>query len=309
MGKGESFGETTRKQAIRELVEKTAAARERPDLKAARTVHAAALRAHAFVLEEIYWSETDDFAVADIFSFRLRDALEVVRHVASDDAFNGRALEEAEHAISFRCEFMERIVEYGLSSARELLSLSQPRVPQQVELAILSAEHYQWLLDDPTRIKMLTDSQFEILVADRLSAMGMDVQVVGDTRRKDGGIDIVAWPNKHSGFPFLLAAQVKHHSTARKTGVGVVRDFYGAITSTGTCFNLGIVVTNTSFSADAKWFASHNQTLLRLRDLSDLCRWMKGDYVNEAEWREIPSIIELAPGVTIAIPKKEIWTP
>lgn len=68
-----------------------------------------------------------------------------------------------------------------------------------------------------------------------------------------------------------------------------------------------MIVTNTSFTADAHWFATNNPTLLRLRDIQDLRRWLKNDFVNEYEWREIPDQIELAPGIHIAIPKQQLW--
>lgn len=91
--------------------------------------------------------------------------------------------------------------------------------------------------------------------------------------------------------------------------VGDVRDFYGVITSRNLPFHLGMIVTNTTFTPDAIWFAENNKTLLRLRDNKDLCRWLKNDFVNEYEWREIPSEIELAPGVRITIPKPKLWLP
>lgn len=72
---------------------------------------------------------------------------------------------------------------------------------------------------------------------------------------------------------------------------------------------MGVIVTNTSFTADAKWFAGNNQTLLRLRDLEDMRRWLRNDFDNQFEWREIPDEVELAPGVKIAIPKSELWLP
>jgi hypothetical protein len=84
-----------------------------------------------------------------------------------------------------------------------------------------------------------------------------------------------------------------------------VRDFHGVLTSRVSPFHMGMIVTNTSFTADAKWFANNNQTLLRLRDMQDLNRWMRNDFVNESEWREIPEEIELTPGVTIKIPRKQ----
>jgi hypothetical protein len=72
---------------------------------------------------------------------------------------------------------------------------------------------------------------------------------------------------------------------------------------------MGMIVTNTSFTADAQWFADNNQNLLRLRDMKDISRWMKNDFMNEAEWREIPEKVELASGVTIQIPKQQLLRP
>jgi hypothetical protein len=72
---------------------------------------------------------------------------------------------------------------------------------------------------------------------------------------------------------------------------------------------MGMMVTNTAFTVDAIWFAANNQTLLRLRDLRDLRRWLNNDFANEHEWREIPNEIEIAPGVRIAIPKTRILNP
>lgn len=37
---------------------------------------------------------------------------------------------------------------------------------------------------------------------------------------------------------------------------------------------IGMVVTNTSFTADARWFADHQPAIIRLRDMSDLKRWI-----------------------------------
>jgi hypothetical protein len=187
--------------------------------------------------------------------------------------------------------------------------LDEKSIPAEIRLAAFSPEHYEWLLKDTNRLLHLTDGDFEKLVADRLSAMGLCVRIVGSTHQKDGGIDIVAWPEGRAGFPFLLAAQVKHHRTQRKTGVKDVREFHGVVTSKGSVFSLGVIVTNTAFTADAKWFAANNNVILRLRDLYDLCRWMESDFVSESDWREIPREIELGPGITVAVANRSVWLP
>lgn len=158
------------------------------------------------------------------------------------------------------------------------------------------------LAHDPTLVHGLSPEEFEELICDRLSAMGLEARRVGGAFQKDGGIDIVFWSNG-SNFPFLGAAQVKHHRTPRTNeGVGSVRDFAGAIA--GQPFGAGIIVTNTSFTADAEWFARERAKLIRLRDYHDVRRWLLGDFADDAEWREIPESIQLCPGVTIDLRKR-----
>jgi restriction endonuclease Mrr len=199
---------------------------------------------------------------------------------------------------------------YMLTQVEELARAKWGSIePYMVQLVTFSEEVLQAFLEDTERLKLLTDDEFERMVAEFLAARGYGVKRVGDVRRKDGGVDIVAWPEKGCVFPFLMAVQAKHHRTNRKTGVSAVRDFHGVVTSRGSQFQLGVIVTNTAFTADAKWFASHNQTLLRLRDLADLRRWIRNDFNNPCEWREIPGQIELAPGVSVTIPKKKLWLP
>ena len=105
------------------------------------------------------------------------------------------------------------------------------------------------------------------------------------------------WPQRNFPMPFLAAAQVKHHRTPeRKTAVRTVRELAGVIRPP---FAFGMLVTNTSFTPDAKWFASQQPGLLRLRDMEDLRRWIASDFVGTYEWREIPRSVEICPGVRV----------
>ena len=63
-----------------------------------------------------------------------------------------------------------------------------------------------------------------------------------------------------------------------------------------------MVVTNTSFTPDAEWFAEQQRSLIRLRGLQDLRRWIAAEFTDEAEWREMPRRIELCPGITVDSP-------
>jgi Restriction endonuclease/XPA protein C-terminus len=180
--------------------------------------------------------------------------------------------------------------------------------PYIVTLADFSERELAYLLEDTERIKRLSPEEFQFLVANRLDKFGLNVQIIGDIERKDGGVDIIAYP-KTGSIPFMVAVQVKHHSTNRNTPVGDVRDFHGVLSTSNSKFHMGMFVTNTSFSPDAQWFAEYNQKLLRLRDLVDLKRWLNNDFENGFEWREIPEEIELAPGIRISIPKPKLWLP
>ena len=153
---------------------------------------------------------------------------------------------------------------------------------------------------DPSALYSLSSEDFERMLADRFAAMGFEVGRVGKTNRKDGGIDLVAWPKLSTPFPFLLAVQVKHHHSATtKTSVKDVRDFHGVLNSGGSAFHLGVLVTSTTFTADAKWFAEKNENLIRLRGLADLTRWMRDDFGTDFDWREIPSSIEVTRATLI----------
>jgi hypothetical protein len=63
----------------------------------------------------------------------------------------------------------------------------------------------------------------------------------------------------------------------------------------------GLLVTNTSFSPDAEWYAREHAKLIRLRDFNDIKRWLFNNFTDDAEWREIPSSIEVCPGVIVWI--------
>jgi hypothetical protein len=181
------------------------------------------------------------------------------------------------------------------------------REPYIVALREFSEEFLASLNEDPQRIQSLTPEKFQYLIADRLEQWGLEVQLVGKINRKDGGIDLIAYPR--SGPPFLLAVQAKHHRRGGPTRVESIRDLHGALTSTHSPFHMGMLVTNTRFTPDATWFGEQNRKLLRLRDLDHLRRWFRGDFSNEAEWHEIPSKVKLAPGVEITISQQTLIVP
>jgi len=172
--------------------------------------------------------------------------------------------------------------------------------PLRVELVGVGRLLAERLAADPSLIHTLTPSEFEGFVCDRLFAMGLEPRRVGGLNQRDGGVDIVFWPRSKGAFPFLGAAQVKHHRDSCCTeGPATVREFYGAIANLS--FNAGLLVTNTGFTPDAEWYAREHARLIRLRGFSDIRRWLLEDFDDAAEWRELPSSIELCPGVKVKI--------
>lgn len=172
--------------------------------------------------------------------------------------------------------------------------------PVKIECIDVAASLSEALASQPDLVHKLTPPEFEEFVCERLFAMGMEPRRVSNTYRPDGGIDVVFWPRAKSAFPFLGAAQVKHHRDHTAVeGPSTVRDFVGSLA--GKPFAAGLIVTNTSFSPSAEWFARAQSGLVRLRTFKDICRWLANDFGDDEEWRELPSSIEVAPGVIVRL--------
>jgi transcriptional regulator with XRE-family HTH domain len=168
------------------------------------------------------------------------------------------------------------------------------------------------LRDNPEELRNLSPERFEHVVAERIDRMGYDVQLTGRTNRRDGGIDLIAVPKLRTIGSFLMAAQIKHHHSDRTTGRP---DVDRLLAWKDSPFRIGLMVTNTGFSQDARWLADQvtNRAFLRLRDFEDLKRWLCGQFDSEFDWRELPDVISLAPGITVEVPKarlrnsRDIW--
>lgn len=197
---------------------------------------------------------------------------------------------------------MPWLAELATQTRRVVLFGDEKLMPGPVsDLKRFSPEVREWLAEDRSRLQDLTDSGFERLVADILRDMDFTVCAVGHTHRKDGGVDIAAWPK--SGLPYLIAVQVKHSRRNRKVGVKAIREFAGVL-DRNPVFRFGLVVTNSTFTDDAREWQSSVQSALRLRDGIDLQRWLAGDFISDAEWKEIPSEVSL--GLGVSFPVKDI---
>jgi len=147
------------------------------------------------------------------------------------------------------------------------------------------------LKTDPTRLWELGPEQLEAFVAERLERMGFVVVQIGRTRTPDGGIDFVVCPRDPQPFPYLLAVEVKSHRDGSSTSVSAVRNFYGAIQ--GLPVRGGVLITNTTFTMDARWFAEQRNHLITLRDFDHLSCWIRDDFALTEPLRDLPAVMHL----------------
>jgi hypothetical protein len=254
----------------------------------------------------------------------LMDALSevsTVKNFRDDDPSDRDIVKRYAASIQQRLRLLDAFASGGLSAVDKQLQTilasivgDQTAPEQQVSVrqakfAYLSNRHLKWLIKDPSRLTQLSPREFEEFVAERLVAMGFEAKFVTNTNSPDGGIDIIAWPKLPVPFPFLLATQVKHHRAKRPTGVGQVRDFLGTMKLHEGVFAMGLMVTNTTFTANAKWFAANSHSIIRLKDFHDLCKWMSGNFIPLDQWCDFPKRIEISKGIFVDIPERELWTP
>lgn len=243
-----------------------------------------------------------DVQVRNIEEFGARNVLRLTRKVLHEalgvklaalahHTWLDRSVENIEivGAEAYFKDFLER-----LRSTHRLTQL----VVDEVKIKDVTPQIVKQIIEDPSELLYLPPDKFEDLIYERLYKMGFLVQRVGSgTYSKDGGIDIVAVP-ENATFPFLLAVQVKHHRTfERKTGSRDVRDLLDVLNNSP--FHAGLLVTNTTFTPDALWLAGQREELIRLRDFDDVSRWLIDGFLHKYDWRELPSKIEICPGVHI----------
>ena len=167
----------------------------------------------------------------------------------------------------------------------------------------ITAEVITRIRNDRHELCKLSPRKFEELIMELFSAMGNEVRQAGKTMTSDGFVDIIFWSK--TGVPIIGAVQVKHHDSVHgKTGVDAIQRMEGVMSKHNRQLNLGMVVTNTSFTADAQWMANDSGIYLRLRDEPDIDRWIKGDFSSEEELREFPEEIQLTRHLSIPIKKK-----
>jgi hypothetical protein len=151
----------------------------------------------------------------------------------------------------------------------------------------------------PQEIHKIGYENFENVSCALLEDMNMSIKSV--TRRSnegDGGIDIVAAPAFPCPVPFLLAVQVKHRDYKASIQRSTVHELYGVIAS-NRYISAGMIVTNVSFSPSAIDAIDEAKIMIVPKGLSDVLRWVKGDFRADFEWRDVPEQIPLFGGHSV----------
>jgi restriction system protein len=145
-----------------------------------------------------------------------------------------------------------------------LITAAKPVIISANEAMIEALKHH------PKDIFRLSPRKYEELIAELLSDMGYDVTLTKATR--DGGKDILASMKTECG-DILCLVEAKRYRHDRKIGVSLVRALYGTLCDFKA--TSGMLVTTSSYSADAQAFQQNHQYQLSLRDYTDVAGWIQ----------------------------------
>lgn len=126
------------------------------------------------------------------------------------------------------------------------------------------------LVKNPNDLYSLEPRKFEELVAELLASHGYEVQLTSKTR--DGGYDIMAVHKDALGLDTTFLIECKRYSKDNKVGVSQIRQIHGIKDFLNV--SKGIIVTTSSFTADAKKHATSRYDL-QLIDYTQLTEWLK----------------------------------
>ncbi len=121
----------------------------------------------------------------------------------------------------------------------------------------------------PGDIFQVSPFEFEHILAELLRDMGYEIEITQQTR--DGGKDILAYKHTPIG-KLLFLVEAKRYRQDRKVGVDLVRSLYGTLMDHKA--NSAMLVTTSSFTADARDFQKKYQYLLSLKEYEDIVSWI-----------------------------------
>jgi restriction system protein len=155
---------------------------------------------------------------------------------------------------------------YGLkeqATQRKIIQLVAPQIITTNDQLIMQLKR------KPDDLFKITPRQFEEVIADLLSDMGMEVELTPETR--DGGKDILAYMKTEIG-KFLCLVEAKRHNKNRPVGVSLVRSLFGTLADHQA--TSAMLVTTSRFAPPAKQFQQRHEYQLSLKDYNDVVSWI-----------------------------------
>lgn len=128
----------------------------------------------------------------------------------------------------------------------------------------------KYLKKNPTKLYDLSPRKFEELIASIMIDLGFDVELTKATR--DGGRDLIA-SIKNSVTTFLAFVECKRYAPDNKVGIGIIRSVNGVRDVDRP--SKSIIVTTSSFTKDAKEFATKFENQIDLKDYHNIVEWLQ----------------------------------
>lgn len=128
----------------------------------------------------------------------------------------------------------------------------------------------QYFKKHPEKLHELSPRKFEELVASLLKDIGFDVELTQATR--DGGRDIIAHV-RNAVCSYLTHIECKRYAPDNKVGVGIIREVIGVHHLRQA--TKSVIVTTSTFTADAIKEAKMMENQLDLKDFGDLKSWLQ----------------------------------
>jgi len=157
---------------------------------------------------------------------------------------------------------------YGL---REQVIVTRKPIISSVAPLIVTASDalIEKLKREPAGLFKISPRQFEEVIAELLTGMGMEVELTPETR--DGGKDILAYMKTELGR-ILCLVEAKQYDEKRPVGVSLIRTLYGTVIDHQA--TTGMLVTTSRFAKPAKQFQERHKYQLTLKEYEDVVGWL-----------------------------------
>jgi hypothetical protein len=257
--------------------------------------------------------ENGERALASSMEFAIRELGNVSHrtyHIVEDmeDAGEEQAVRRNNY-LAWQAVYLRNRLSRKREKAKEFIAQVQRNDASRRTVCLLTEglteELLRALRRDRGLMDLLMPEAFERLIMGLIERMGFRVTATGSTHASDGGVDFVASPIVRTPLSTVCCGQVKHHQPGYKTGVADVDRLLGW---RGGPFHIGLLVTNTAFTEDARFKADleNNKIFIRLRDGQDVTRWLQGSFGSATDLREIPDRVQLTPRFEVAVPKDSL---